>query len=398
MTATPPVKSSLGEGKSAFIDLVRGLAAFAVAAGHLRQFIFVDFGEINRPSFLAKLFYFATSLGHQAVMVFFVLSGFLVGRHVYERFESGRWTWTDYAIKRLTRLWIVLLPALALTALWDNIGIHFLHAPFYAGVFNWRFHSGPTTDFAFGWESLLANIFFLQTIASPAFGSNGPLWSLANEFWYYLIFPLGFLATRASEPPLKRVVFATVAFFLCVALPLHIVIYGLIWLMGFFVALVDIKSAFRLSPMTRKIALAATFVLFVGALFYGRAHGEVNFSVDFACALIFCVILYLINQIRLREGFLTRTATVFSEFSYTLYLTHFPFIALIVAFLYKGERMQPGLEASLVYVALLLLTIAYAYVIYLCFESRTTAAQRAIRRRLDRGEARNVRPHAGHTV
>lgn len=398
MTATPPAKSSLGEGKSAFIDLVRALAAFAVAAGHLRQFIFVDFGEVNRPSLVAKLFYFATSLGHQAVMVFFVLSGFLVGRHVYERFESGRWTWTDYAIKRLTRLWIVLLPALALTALWDNIGIHILHAPFYAGTFNWRFHSGPTTDFAFGCESLLANVFFLQTIASPAFGSNGPLWSLANEFWYYLIFPLGFLATRASEPAWRRAVFAVATLFLCVALPLHIVIYGLIWLMGFLVALADIKIDRRPSPATRKIALAATLVLFFGALAYSRASGEVSFPVDFACALIFCVILYLINQIRLREGALTRAAAAFSDFSYTLYLTHFPFIALIVAFLYKGERMQPGLEASLIYVALLLSTIAYAYVVYLCFESRTTAAQRAIRRRLDRGEARNVRPQAGRTA
>jgi peptidoglycan/LPS O-acetylase OafA/YrhL len=34
------------------------------------------------------------------------------------------------------------------------------------------------------------NAFFLQTIAGPTFGSNGPLWSLAYEWWYYVLFPL----------------------------------------------------------------------------------------------------------------------------------------------------------------------------------------------------------------
>ena len=34
------------------------------------------------------------------------------------------------------------------------------------------------------------NAFFLQTIVGPTFGSNGPLWSLAYEWWYYVLFPL----------------------------------------------------------------------------------------------------------------------------------------------------------------------------------------------------------------
>jgi peptidoglycan/LPS O-acetylase OafA/YrhL len=38
--------------------------------------------------------------------------------------------------------------------------------------------------------TFVGNLAFLQTIAVPIFGTNGPMWSLANEFWYYLIFPL----------------------------------------------------------------------------------------------------------------------------------------------------------------------------------------------------------------
>ena len=35
----------------------------------------------------------------------------------------------------------------------------------------------------------LGNAAFLQRILVPELGTNGPLWSLANEFWYYLLFP-----------------------------------------------------------------------------------------------------------------------------------------------------------------------------------------------------------------
>ena len=44
---------------------------------------------------------------------------------------------------------------------------------------------------------LFSNIFFLQGIYTPTFGTDGALWSLANEFWYYLLFPLGLIALRS---------------------------------------------------------------------------------------------------------------------------------------------------------------------------------------------------------
>ena len=38
---------------------------------------------------MTKVFYLATGLGHQAVMIFFVLSGFLVGGSVITAFQPG---------------------------------------------------------------------------------------------------------------------------------------------------------------------------------------------------------------------------------------------------------------------------------------------------------------------
>jgi peptidoglycan/LPS O-acetylase OafA/YrhL len=68
-----------------YLDLARGVAALLVAISHLRAFSFVDFHQADHPRLIWSCFYFLTGFGHQAVMVFFVLSGFLVGGTVVSR-------------------------------------------------------------------------------------------------------------------------------------------------------------------------------------------------------------------------------------------------------------------------------------------------------------------------
>ncbi|MDQ0917493.1 acyltransferase family protein [Paenibacillus sp. V4I5] len=62
------------------------------------------------------LFHFYVPLpGSQAVMVFFVLSGYFISSSILKAISENRWSWSDYLLRRVTRLWIVLLPALLLT-------------------------------------------------------------------------------------------------------------------------------------------------------------------------------------------------------------------------------------------------------------------------------------------
>jgi surface polysaccharide O-acyltransferase-like enzyme len=83
------MRNSFGDGlkhKYVCLDLVRGLAALVVVAGHLTNFLFAGFnGQIN-------VFWRGFSLlirqGHSAVMVFFVMSGYLVSKHVYQEFKA----------------------------------------------------------------------------------------------------------------------------------------------------------------------------------------------------------------------------------------------------------------------------------------------------------------------
>lgn len=48
-----------------WFDLIRGLCAIAVYAGHLRAAMFVDYGHVE-SSALTAMFHGLTGLGHQA--------------------------------------------------------------------------------------------------------------------------------------------------------------------------------------------------------------------------------------------------------------------------------------------------------------------------------------------
>ena len=106
------------ESRYVWLDLVRGLAALTVLAGHLRSALIINYesySSVNEPGILLKIFYFTTGLGHEAVVIFFILSGFFVGGSIIKNLNE--FNFLIYTINRLTRLWVVLIPALILTVI-----------------------------------------------------------------------------------------------------------------------------------------------------------------------------------------------------------------------------------------------------------------------------------------
>src|SRR5215469_16986529 len=175
-------------------DALRAIAAVLVMSSHVRDVFLTGW----RPAFGAPawIFYVLTSFGHPAVIVFFVLSGFWITKAVVERQEAGTFAWGGYLLDRLSRLWVVLLPALVLGAVLDTITFRVLHFP-PSGYGAQSIPADVTSQLSPAWFA--ANALFLQGLYAPAFGSNGPLWSLTNEFWYYLWFPGLYLALTTRK-------------------------------------------------------------------------------------------------------------------------------------------------------------------------------------------------------
>ncbi|MEI9804910.1 MAG: hypothetical protein WDN48_11200 [Pseudolabrys sp.] len=66
-----------------------------------------------------------------------------------------------------------------------------------------------------------------------------------------------------------------------------------------------------------------------------------------------------------------------AEFSYTLYLVHFPFAAFLACYVLKNQRLMPGAASALVFAALLAAIILYAYAVYYLFERNTPKVRQA---------------------
>ena len=218
------------------LDLLRGMAAWLVLGGHLRGLVFQSYAELaaEQTGPLVKAFYFATGLGAHAVLAFFALSGFLVGGKALGDLLSGRFTWTGYMLRRLTRLWLVIVPLLVVTFVLDRTGLALTGGAGYDGRFYDVFNSGPKPlhGIDHGMATLLGNVAFLHTIVVPVFGSNGPMWSLTNEFWYYVVFPLAAWVGLARVSLAARISGAALLGCLLLVLPIWLWEGGLVWLAG----------------------------------------------------------------------------------------------------------------------------------------------------------------------
>jgi peptidoglycan/LPS O-acetylase OafA/YrhL len=326
---------------SVLLDLFRAAAATAVALSHWRNIFFVDYGQLGVHKSWFLLPYLAAGGGHESVIVFFVLSGFFVGGAIFRAMDGGVWDWRDYLLKRFVRLWIVLAPALLLCAMWDRLGMHLGYAP---GLY----HGGGSTHMladvqaASTLRTFLANLFFLQNIAAPTFGSDSPLWSLANEFWYYLLFPLGLFAVRKRTKPGVRVV-CGVLFVGCAALVGKGILGSFpIWLMG--VALLRVpppRMEVRAAARMRMIAFVVYVFVFAAAT---KVRSIPALAVDYLLGVATMVFLWVLLSARgsAGESVAVKGAREAARFSYSLYALHVPLLVFCASLMVGESRRFPG--------------------------------------------------------
>lgn len=381
---------------SAHLDFIRSVAAWAVMWGHLRALFFVDFQELHLRNPLLNAIYFVTGFGHEAVMVFFVLSGFLISSSILRSRAAGTWSWAGYAISRATRLYVVLIPGLLFGTLWDLSGKNLFAA---SGLY-----TSPLAGFGrlivrddLTVKNFFGNLFFLQTIFCDTFGSNGPLWSIASEFWYYVLFPLGLIASQAWLRKARGQAILLAFFALCIIVLLgpEKMVGFLIWLAGF----VLVVACARFTISARPVQLACLFLsgLILGAaLAAARLEKLSSLNSDLAVGLAFSVFLFAVLQLDFRtaqKGAYLRSAHLFAGFSYTLYVLHFPFLLFLRAALTPQQKWQPDTRHLCYGAGIGIITLIFAWLVAQVTERKTGSVRRKIKRWLRVESERSVPAH-----
>ncbi|MGO4496440.1 acyltransferase family protein [Paenibacillus sp. 2RAB27] len=305
------------------------------------------------------LFHFYVPLpGSQAVMVFFVLSGYFISSSILKAISENRWSWFDYLLRRIIRLWIVLVPALFLT---------YIIVKTQLGIFGEEL-SPPNLKISnfINPELFFGNLFFMQGIlVKGAFGLNGPMWSLTYEFWYYMLFPCLVLIFRSRKKS-HKVIYLFLSIVISLFVGQKIMEYFLIWLLG---ALIPLIKPLKLEKSYVKLIITL-FVTLLAIVSMNYKAGS-SYFLDLRVGLIFALLTYLI------VSFFTNRSTqkynipnYLAGFSYTLYLTHYPLANLILT--WRVSPFWPFEGNSLVIKATLaLLVFGYAWVIGLLTEKHT---------------------------
>jgi len=306
---------------SLYLDFIRFSAAMLVFISHV-------------PSFAGGWLWQFSGFGHEAVVIFFVLSGFVIAYVVFDRKESA----LKYTVSRLTRIYSVAIPALLITFALYYVGQEINPGAF--SVINDRLEDPLRTV-------ITALTFTNQSwVATPTL-SNLPYWSLGYEVLYYVFFGV-LVYSRAS----KRIM---LLFIVCLLMGPSILLYLPIWFAGVccFKYLNHFKISFRLSLVLYLLSVIGivTFSLEsiqlplnefayrnLGDAFYGFLLEPAEmFTSDYILAVFVTLHIFSSYHLTKEKDVFTIHKTVesiiksLSSHTFAIYLFHMPMLFFISA-------------------------------------------------------------------
>ncbi|MFC3903773.1 Peptidoglycan/LPS O-acetylase OafA/YrhL, contains acyltransferase and SGNH-hydrolase domains [Acinetobacter marinus] len=318
------------------LESLRGLSAIVVLFSHAFQ-AFIAPQDVTFYSIVRLL-------GQSAVMMFFILSGFLIGHSIQKNLlQNHTFSIRKYARQRFRRI----LPPFIFALCW--MLLLYLLAPYCFATGSHDFELIPAlmirTAYDFSWVELLGSVFFVNEFLTPTLYANAPLWSLSYEVWFYVL---------AGLMAMWRYAFARAALVIVLIilslLNLQFLVYFGVWLLAFAFSFDQVRR--RLDVHALKIIQWIFGIFALCIAMYDAYQFFIIDQVKTYQANLFtlfnpCVgIVFAIFLLQLYQK--QRTFTPFwvssARFSYTLYVTHFPILLFIMGVFPQSYMHSIGLS------------------------------------------------------
>lgn len=354
------------------LNALRFVAALLVVAGHIRTTFYQDYSQETHGLMKASIFAL-TSLGSPAVLVFFTLSGYWVGGGALKKIEQGRFSFWDYLLRRLVRLWIVLIPALLMTLAVDAFGmLTFPGSDIYA---NPDAYTGVRTPISHSLLTFFGNIVFMQSLVVPEFGYDHPLWSLSYEFWYYVAFPCALMLFVPRQSMIARAGWLSGFALAAIVGSVELLYLAPSWLFGAiagrFPHLFDGLRQ-RLSSRRWDLCQFASLLVLLAAMCVVRSAGS-SVGMKSALGLVTALcLLVMARDLGHPIAFITSLSKL-SHCTFSLYTSHMPLVALSGAILVPSAASKWSLvsEQGIYLIIVLLALLGFAWVLALFTERKT---------------------------
>ena len=340
------------------MDALRFLAAFLVLLSHSRNDFFMPFGElpVEQQNIFTVVCYFVARLGHEAVIVFFILSGFLVGGIGLERIFKGTFNATSYFIERFVRIYL----------------------PLFASIVLFYFTCLLLGD-EFNWLTAIGNLFNLQGVCCDSLVS--PYWSLAYEVWFYIIlggFGLVISSKSVASKAIGLVLLFVSGFIFTSGLEFF---YLYLWLLG-------AASYLALPSRCNKLILfyaGGACVFFVVLYQLSTDSNSLILPFEFPSwlsskvlelllAIHICIFVQQIIGIIPKHSIGLKLDNLFhklADFSYTLYLSHRIIFLILFAYFFEKGTYEFNILSIILYLLFVAISFISCYLLYLVSERYT---------------------------
>lgn len=321
---------------SSQLDSLRGLSALLVLIAHTNQILVAPTTTIFSG--------IGILVGQAAVMVFFVLSGFLIGKSLTGNInKNSSLDIKKYFYDRFNRLYPPLILSIII------VGVLYIIAPYLFATSSLSYietdHYLARENFEITLSSLFSSMFFLNGFIGETISVNGPLWSLSYEFWYYVIAAL----LLKSSKPFYAIMLSilTISLFL---LNSDFFLHGIVWFLGLFICIlhnnnVNNKNFHNLAYTISIVGIVASLYIFIGEKIgfkiykndFIEDHQLIIFKIFIGLFTSCFIYSILLNTIKFTSAFKSA-----SSYSYTLYIVHFPILLFIFGV------FQPIIQGSII--------------------------------------------------